>query len=744
MGGYVYKDFKSKNEIRVLTLLGRNTVNRTAGNGVYCELHHRSLPPKAKPTRPSQNLSSCHEDPQHVELKEQMQYEAVSWTWGGEEAKESIFIKVGNGWKTIEVRSNLIKVLEHLRNAETPRQLWVDAVCINQKDDAEKNLQVAMMAEIYGNASNVCIWLGEHKDESLRALGFIAKSVSDLGMFEEITTATFSAEWKALAALMNRPWFSRRWVVQEISHAKDATVHCGDDKVKWSDFETAVSLFERDAVRISKIFHGSETAEYDREFFGEVPAMGATRLVQAKSKLFRRDDENSIVEYRLHLSDLVTELSHFEANNPHDMIYAVLSLAKDTHSKTVPKSHLNEDNINVEAPEEIAQANGTKRSFDTAQSLWIPDGQATVGANDLDEPRSKRLHTDQSRDEVTSDLRKKALATNAMYKLHKKAKEAKFKHRVFQVDYKQDFFDVCKQFLDFTLQNAPGHNNLDILCRPWAPKEKVKRPSWIPKAADAPFEMRPARYAPGGQQVSRKNHDPLVCQSYSGSSSVSSYNACRSLRARDWRFGDFKDEDQTQSLFVKGFILDQIGVIETYSQLGNVPPEWFELAEWYPWDHNGRRSPDSHPPERLWRTLVADRGPKGASAEVYYSKAFEYAIDNSTPHSGVETTVLAQRSNPILVEFLKRMMAVIWNRKLFKSAVHEQLGLAPKKARQGDSICILHGCSVPVVLRQHISLSGTKHYEFVGECYLHTMMDGKAVDIQEDNESSKTVEFELR
>lgn len=41
------------------------------------------------------------------------------------------------------------------------RYLWIDAICINQDDIAEKNSQVAMMAEIYKKATRVNIWLGE-------------------------------------------------------------------------------------------------------------------------------------------------------------------------------------------------------------------------------------------------------------------------------------------------------------------------------------------------------------------------------------------------------------------------------------------------------------------------------------------------------------------------------------------------------------------------------------------------------
>jgi hypothetical protein len=76
--------------------------------------------------------------------------------------------------------------------------------------------------------------------------------------------------------------------------------------------------------------------------------------------------------------------------------------------------------------------------------------------------------------------------------------------------------------------------------------------------------------------------------------------------------------------------------------------------------------------------------------------------------------------------FLKRVREVIWNRKFFlteRERRGELYGMAPQAALKGDIICILFGCSVPVVLRQ---VSGDQ-YHFIGECYVHGIMDGESL-----------------
>jgi hypothetical protein len=56
----------------------------------------------------------------------------------------------------------------------------------------------------------------------------------------------------------------------------------------------------------------------------------------------------------------------------------------------------------------------------------------------------------------------------------------------------------------------------------------------------------------------------------------------------------------------------------------------------------------------------------------------------------------------------------------------ELLGLAPRTAEEGDHICIIFGCSVPVILRE-IRFQGEVYFKLVGEAYIHGMMDGEAL-----------------
>jgi len=62
-----------------------------------------------------------------------------------------------------------------------------------------------------------------------------------------------------------------------------------------------------------------------------------------------------------------------------------------------------------------------------------------------------------------------------------------------------------------------------------------------------------------------------------------------------------------------------------------------------------------------------------------------------------------RQSPPHVVEFLHRVQHIVWNRHLVLGQCPFALpnddlllGLGPVDVREGDKICILYGCSVPV------------------------------------------------
>ena len=66
------------------------------------------------------------------------------------------------------------------------------------------------------------------------------------------------------------------------------------------------------------------------------------------------------------------------------------------------------------------------------------------------------------------------------------------------------------------------------------------------------------------------------------------------------------------------------------------------------------------------------------------------------------------------------------------------LGRVPLGSVIGDKICILFGGCVPFVLRE----TGDGHFKFIGECYVHGIMDGEAMEGKDTASISR--EFKIR
>ncbi len=118
------------------------------------------------------------DEPIHCTLKtsfisEPGPYEALSYVWGNASPTSPIYI--GPLRTKFDTTTNLACELSHLRYHDRNRVLWVDALCINQADDNEKNHQVRMMRKIFEGAKCVLAWLGPEVPGSVEAIQTLEK-----------------------------------------------------------------------------------------------------------------------------------------------------------------------------------------------------------------------------------------------------------------------------------------------------------------------------------------------------------------------------------------------------------------------------------------------------------------------------------------------------------------------------------------------------------------------------------------
>ena len=90
------------------------------------------------------------------------------------------------------------------------------------------------------------------------AIDFIHDEIMELKNFDTICSdKQYTDKWRALMMLMQRDWFSRRWVVQEIALASKARLYCGPDSLPWKEFAVAVELFVEVETATHRLFGGN-------------------------------------------------------------------------------------------------------------------------------------------------------------------------------------------------------------------------------------------------------------------------------------------------------------------------------------------------------------------------------------------------------------------------------------------------------------------------------------------------------
>lgn len=173
-------------------------------------------------------------------------FDALSYTWGSEDKLQSALID----GKSILIRYNLWSFLQHQRslgNVNTP--LWIDAVCINQQNVPEKNVQVARMGDFYRAAGRVLIWLGEasnpstpHKLNKSQMMDSWMRMSREPNQFfldrmegRELTRPLLEEDAETLSLLdqamsiVYNPYWKRMWIVQEALLASSLRIILGSE-----------------------------------------------------------------------------------------------------------------------------------------------------------------------------------------------------------------------------------------------------------------------------------------------------------------------------------------------------------------------------------------------------------------------------------------------------------------------------------------------------------------------------------
>lgn len=300
--------------------------------------------------------SGSKDDPVRCKIKNvdfTHRYEAVSYEWGPVGDTECIYV---NGLPFM-IRKNLHDALRHLRRSRWARDLWIDALSINQKDISEKNKQLRMMGTIYSQAWDTIVWLGPDRDDSNLAISNLKRIGQNSHNSRLVVTGDhgelYETEMRAVSALCSRTYWRRIWIVQEIRLTHQFTIYCGDKTIPGETFSLAIKII-KDASN-----------ERACPLLREIGDSFASKVVDYS-------------QYQdLRIKDWLIRTREFLSSDQRDKVYALVNLATDCRgsnrfildcSKTVSVSQVYKDVLKACCVDKLTRK-PTYDIFDLSQEI---------------------------------------------------------------------------------------------------------------------------------------------------------------------------------------------------------------------------------------------------------------------------------------------------------------------------------------------------------------------------------------
>jgi hypothetical protein len=261
-------------------------------------------------------------------------WEALSYCWGDAQKVRPLLI----GSEVLEVTESLFVALDFLRHADRSRVIWIDQICVNQRNLTERSQQIHHMRFIYKYATVVTAWLGEGDMSSqiYMAVLCVASQLMHQGLYPATRKPTFQEEALLFSALASDPafetiteiskngehdqtrqylaslctnfcnnnWFKRIWIAQEAVLAKNLILQYGSAMVDWN-------------------VHSKSCLELLWAEFPSSSLFGSGISLTDTIEMLKNEHYSSA---RRELFSLVNALKYQCATDPKDRVYALLGL----------------------------------------------------------------------------------------------------------------------------------------------------------------------------------------------------------------------------------------------------------------------------------------------------------------------------------------------------------------------------------------------------------------------------------
>lgn len=335
-------------------------------------------------------------------------YEALSYAWGDSNITKSIQL---NGLP-FEVTTNLWWALRYMRRSNRSQVIWVDAVCINQSDLEEKVSQLRLMGMIYRQAQMVRVWLGvpddadRHAMNVLRALAGlkilklspdVLDGLDDGSATEHILMMSKGYEARQhLRQFVQRSWWKRIWVVQEVALGRTVHFQLGHDVLF---FETLEKACDSAKAFFRKRTRGLTPDFYDNFAHHTVQDLESVALLSEVRKSYEASFRHKQASQVANIDGLiwmgiVNRFRQRDATVPVDKLYGLYALLPNwmaQHASMAPSYLISTEEAFINTTYGMIEASkslmivGMLSTRDSGSELlpsWVPDWRLPAYSTD--------------------------------------------------------------------------------------------------------------------------------------------------------------------------------------------------------------------------------------------------------------------------------------------------------------------------------------------------------------------------
>ncbi|KAF5539315.1 het-domain-containing protein [Fusarium napiforme] len=671
------------------------------------------------------------------DLNHEPVYDALSYTWGDPLGREpsntnwattpfSITCKGHRFDVTTNLHTALIAIRHYLtmfRNTPSSvsypnmsRYIWVDQICINQKDIAEKNSQVQLM----GRGHQQYIDDLQYIQKSLEPLdwdrGFKYRSydIWDRQACEALGIRPITREKaRGMFDFFNRAWFKRSWIIQEALVKHESIALCGLYLIPFHTFPWFMTFLE-DTGWLDKLFIGVQHP-YPENMANPIFFRNLARI-SYRLGIGNYKEYDKYWNRPFPINTITSKFRDSQATDPRDKVYAFIGISENDADQKgpqlIPDYSKTVDDVYIEATKLMMSSKGFNLdcfSQKEDQALckinylpsWVPDFSVAIGHNPLVRRHWAWAACGTPREKPKSDIR--YLPSNCVELVGTRVDAVKlWKGSVVQEKVYSFVTEVAIKACEQVHISANDVVELMAL----VPETSVIGPPSSDLSLIDEYE--------------EKNHGNFFSASSGILKAPDQVISYQSRSEVFWRtmIKDIKEdchpakEECGKDVFKE---MEDVLCNEMALLICRWPPDSMTLEEW---------KDRTNEVMKEFTNLLILRGvlPYGTT-DTQNPKHFAGArsVLLASLEKGVDDRVWRNLLNYLSIRH--EISVTAKGRGLFVT-VEGRLGWGLKSTREGDEVWILDGCQVPCLLRPN----GDGRYSLVGEAYVHGIMHGEALE----------------